>query len=43
MLSYRTIFPGRAILTAVGDPPCRKAQPACAAPSRLFRLEVIVQ
>jgi hypothetical protein len=35
--------PGRTILTAVGDPPCRKAQPACAAPSRLFRLNVIVQ
>jgi hypothetical protein len=35
--------PGRAILAAVGDPPCRKAQPACAAPSRLFRLNVVVQ
>ncbi|VVB87279.1 Uncharacterised protein [uncultured archaeon] len=33
---------GRATLTAVGDPPCRKAKPPCAAPSRLFSLNVVV-
>jgi hypothetical protein len=39
---YRAHKPGRATLTAVGDPPCRKSVPACAAPSRLFRLNVVV-
>jgi hypothetical protein len=39
---YRAYKPGSAILTAVGDPPCRKSVPACGAPSRLFRLNVIV-
>ncbi len=39
---YRAHKPGHTTLTAVGDPPCRKSVPACAAPSRLFRLYVVV-
>ncbi len=39
---YRAHKPGRATLTAVGDPACRKSVPPCAAPSRLFRLYVVV-
>jgi predicted secreted protein len=39
---YEAHKPGRATLTAVGDPPCRRATPPCAAPSRLFSLNVIV-
>jgi len=34
--------PGRAALTAIGDPVCRSAKPPCMAPSRLFRLDVVV-
>ncbi len=34
--------PGTTTLTATGDPPCRKAQPPCGAPSRLFRIRVTV-
>jgi hypothetical protein len=39
---YKAHKPGRATLTAVGDPPCRQSVPPCAAPSRLFRLNVVV-
>ncbi|VVB93424.1 Uncharacterised protein [uncultured archaeon] len=39
---YKAHTPGRAILTAVGDPICRKSIPPCAAPSREFRLNVVV-
>ncbi len=39
---YEAHKPGRTTLTAVGDPPCRRAEPPCAAPSRLFRLDVVV-
>ncbi|MCX9025394.1 MAG: hypothetical protein OIN85_04775 [Candidatus Methanoperedens sp.] len=39
---YRAHKPGSATLTAVGDPLCRKSVPACGAPSRLFRLNVVV-
>ncbi len=39
---YRAHKPGSATLTAVGDPVCRKAVPPCAAPSRQFRLSVVV-
>ena len=39
---YEARKAGRATLSAVGDPPCRKSQPPCAAPSRNFRLEMIV-
>jgi hypothetical protein len=34
--------PGRVALTAVGDPVCRKANPPCEAPSRIFKLYVVV-
>lgn len=34
--------PGRATLTAIGDPVCRNAKPPCMAPSRMFRLNVVV-
>jgi hypothetical protein len=33
---------GQTTLTAVGNPPCRSAQPPCAAPSRLFRVTIVV-
>jgi len=39
---YRAHKPGSATLIAVGDPPCRQSVPPCGAPSRLFRLNVIV-
>lgn len=39
---YRAHKPGSATLIAVGDPLCRKSIPACGAPSRLFKLNVIV-
>lgn len=34
---------GQTALSAIGDPPCRQAKPACGAPSRLFRLNVAVR
>jgi hypothetical protein len=34
---------GEAVLTAIGDPLCRKSTPACAAPSILFKIMVLVQ
>ncbi len=40
---YEAHRPGRTVLTGTGDPPCRKVQPPCTLPSRLFRLQVIVQ
>jgi len=33
---------GTVILTTVGTPACRQAKPACAAPSRLFKITVVV-
>jgi hypothetical protein len=39
---YEATRPGETALEAVGEPPCRKAQPPCAAPSRLFRLQLRV-
>lgn len=39
---YKAHKPGRTTLAAVGDPACRKSIPPCAAPSRLFRLYVVV-
>ncbi len=35
--------PGQTTLTARGDPPCRKAQPACMTPSFLFRAQIVVR
>ena len=40
---YRAHQPGTATLTATGDPDCRQATPACAIPSVLFTLHIIVQ
>ncbi|MCL5110700.1 MAG: hypothetical protein M1401_17925 [Chloroflexi bacterium] len=40
---YEAHRAGTTALTATGDPPCRRAQPACAAPSRLFQVTVVVQ
>jgi hypothetical protein len=40
---YEAVRPGRTELTAVGDPPCRRARPACMAPSLLFRVHVLVR
>ncbi len=40
---YEAHKPGRTTLTATGDPPCRKVKPPCTIPSRLFRLQVVVQ
>jgi photosystem II stability/assembly factor-like uncharacterized protein len=39
---YEAHQPGRTTLGATGDPICRQAQPPCGAPSRLFRLQVVV-
>lgn len=40
---YEASGPGQASLTAVGDPYCRHSNPACEAPSILFKITVIVQ
>jgi hypothetical protein len=40
---YEANHPGQAVLTAVGNPFCRNSEPACAAPSMLFKISVIVQ
>ncbi len=39
---YKAHKSGQAMLTAIGDPICRKEQPPCEAPSRQFRLYVVV-
>lgn len=39
---YRAYGPGRAVLTATGDPLCRKTRPPCMMPSRAFSLTVVV-
>jgi hypothetical protein len=35
--------PGHTTLTATGDPACRQAQPPCAAPSKVFSVQIVVQ
>jgi hypothetical protein len=40
---YEANNPGQAVLTAVGNPFCRNSVPACAAPSMLFKISVLVQ
>jgi hypothetical protein len=40
---YQAAIPGETQLTAIGDPVCRRAQPPCAAPSRLVQFVVRVQ
>ena len=40
---YEAHRAGQAVLTASGDPVCRKVQPACAQASRPFRVQIAVQ
>jgi hypothetical protein len=40
---YQAKRTGQTMLMATGDPPCRQSQPPCAMPSRLFRLQIVVQ
>ena len=40
---YEARAPGRTTLSATGDPPCRKSTPPCAAPSRLFGVDLVVR
>jgi hypothetical protein len=39
---YAAKQPGQTTLTASGDPICRTAQPPCGAPSRTFRVQIVV-
>ena len=39
---YQANRAGQTALSATGDPVCRKAQPACAAPSRAFQVQISV-
>ncbi len=40
---YEAHQPGQAILTATGDPACRRSKPACMIPSMLFKITIQVQ
>ena len=40
---YQARRPGRAMLSAIGDPACRQARPPCALPSQTFSVQVVVQ
>jgi len=40
---YEAKAAGRTTLTATGDPPCRKTNPPCGAPSRLVTIDLVVQ
>jgi ABC-type transport system substrate-binding protein len=39
---YEALKTGTTMLHATGDPPCRKATPACGAPSILFEVTLVV-
>jgi hypothetical protein len=39
---YKALASGSAQLTATGDPTCRQSKPPCAAPSLLFKLNIVV-
>jgi hypothetical protein len=39
---YDALAKGTAVLSAVGDPQCRTATPACASPSIMFSVTIIV-
>lgn len=41
--TYQTIKQGQTRLQATGDPPCRKSNPPCGAPSFFMEVEVIVK
>lgn len=40
---YEARQPGTTTLSATGDPPCRKVQPPCMAPSRLVQITMVVR
>jgi hypothetical protein len=40
---YEAHVAGRTTLTADGEPACRQAKPACAMPSRLFKVTLVVE
>lgn len=40
---YKAVKTGDIVLTAVGDPKCRQSRPACAMPSILFTLNIVVK
>jgi predicted small lipoprotein YifL len=40
---YDALRVGKTNLTAVGDPPCRQANPPCEQPSRVFKIQIVVQ
>ena len=40
---YQALKPGTATLTATGDPLCRQTKPACAMPSILFEVTLVVK
>jgi hypothetical protein len=40
---YKALARGTTMLTANGDPPCRKSQPACMMPSIAFTLNIVVR
>jgi hypothetical protein len=39
---YDALHEGAAVLSVVGDPQCRTATPACASPSIMFSVTIIV-
>jgi hypothetical protein len=41
--TYKAIKQGQVRLQATGDPPCRKSNPPCGAPSYFLEVEVIVK
>jgi predicted small lipoprotein YifL len=40
---YDALHAGKTNLTAVGDPICRQANPPCEQPSRVFKIQIVVQ
>ena len=40
---YDALKAGTVMLAATGDPPCRQSHPACAAPSLLFEVTIVVK
>ncbi len=40
---YEAHAPGTTTLTATGDPTCRQSKPACAMPSRVFKVTLVVE
>jgi hypothetical protein len=40
---YQALAPGETMLTAQGEAPCRRSQPACMLPDMLFQLKVVVR